>query len=164
MFGCIERIQGGKPWGRFLDAGTGVHSLKWIQSLETSQWTAITADQNMKNQIMKEEAVSKAIREQDQLVVGNWMDDAFIADLGQFDTILADYLIGAVDGFSPYEQDTIINRLKKHLLPNGRMYFVGMSPIPDEIHPPASIISEIRRARDACILLAGHRPYRCDCK
>jgi hypothetical protein len=40
------------------------------------------------------------------------------------------------------------------------MYFVGMSPIPDETNPPGCIISEIRRARDACILLAGHRPYR----
>eukprot|EP01033_Poteriospumella_lacustris_P000166 gene166-110_t len=35
-----------------------------------------------------------------------------------------------------------------------------MNPIPDEITPPGNIISEIRRARDACILLGGHRPYR----
>jgi hypothetical protein len=46
------------------------------------------------------------------------------------------------------------------LLPNGRLYFIGMNPIPDDPAPPASIISEIRRARDACILLGGHRPYR----
>ena len=38
------------------------------------------------------------------------MDDSFCSRLGVFDTILADYLIGAVDGFSPYEQDTIISR------------------------------------------------------
>lgn len=35
-----------------------------------------------------------------------------------------------------------------------------MNPIPDEHEAPGSIISEIRRARDSCILLAGHRPYR----
>lgn len=46
------------------------------------------------------------------------------------------------------------------MTPQGRLYFIGMNPIPDEITPPGSIISEIRRARDACILLAGHRPYR----
>ncbi len=40
------------------------------------------------------------------------------------------------------------------------MYFIGMNPIPDDPHGPGNIISEIRRARDACILLAGHRPYR----
>lgn len=54
----------------------------------------------------------------------------------------------------------VLNRLKEHLTPNGRLYFIGMNPIPDEITPPGNIISEIRRARDACILLAGHRPYR----
>jgi hypothetical protein len=27
-----------------------------------------------------------------------------------YDTILADYLIGAVDGFSPYTQDIIIEK------------------------------------------------------
>ena len=80
--------------------------------------------------------------------------------LGKFDTILADYLIGAVDGFSPYEQDTILDKLKNHLTPNGRLYIVGMNPIPDNAPPPADVICELRKARDACILLAGHRPYR----
>lgn len=56
-------------------------------------------------------------------------------------------------------------RLKKQLNPNGRLYFIGMNPIPDKppAHTPAQaqIISEIRQSRDACILLASHRPYRC---
>lgn len=51
-------------------------------------------------------------------------------------------------------------RLKRHLNPHGRLYVIGMNPIPDSATPPADIISEIRQARDACILLAGHRPYR----
>lgn len=49
------------------------------------------------------------------------------------------------------------NRLTKHLNPGGRLYFINMNPIPDE---PGNVISEIRRARDACILLAGDKPYR----
>lgn len=110
LFSCIERIHGNRQWGRFLDAGTGLHSLKWIQALKVTSWTAITADQNMKNTILKDDGVCKAMRDHDQLVVGNWMDDTFTGSLGQFDTILADYLIGAVDGFSPYEQDVIINK------------------------------------------------------
>ena len=52
------------------------------------------------------------------------------------------------------------NRLRHHLNPNGRLYVIGMNPIPDSANPPADIIAEIRQARDACILLAGHRPYR----
>lgn len=30
--------------GRFLDAGTGTHSLKWIKTLDTQGFTAVTAD------------------------------------------------------------------------------------------------------------------------
>ena len=48
-----------------------------------------------------------------------------------------------------------------HLNPGGRIYIVGMNPIPDHSsNPAAELVTEVRRARDACILLAGHRPYR----
>lgn len=80
--------------------------------------------------------------------------------MGKYDTIVADYLIGAVDGFSPYTQDVIIRKLKEHLQPGGRLYIIGMYPIPDHAVGEAEIITEVRRVRDACILLAGHRPYR----
>ena len=108
LFSSVEKYHGSRPWGRFLDAGTGVHSLKWLQTLTTPSWAAITADNYMKAQIEKEPGI--AIRPDDKLLVGNWMDESFCESLGSYDTILADYLIGAVDGFSPYEQDTIINR------------------------------------------------------
>jgi hypothetical protein len=107
LFNSMVQFQGDVGWGRFLDAGTGLHSLKWIQGIPTSSWTAITADQNMRSNILSDEAVAAAIRPDDMLVVGNWMDEQFCSQLGMYDTILADYLIGAVDGFSPYEQDTI---------------------------------------------------------
>ena len=51
-------------------------------------------------------------------------------------------------------------RLKEHLSPGGRLYVVGMNPIPDSAQGAANIVTEVRRARDSCILLAGHRPYR----
>ena len=38
------------------------------------------------------------------------MDEEFCSNLGQYDTILADYLIGAMDGFAPYEQDSVIKK------------------------------------------------------
>lgn len=110
LFGTIETFHGARPWGRFLDAGTGVHSIKWVQTLSTTSWTAITADNAMRNSMLNDASVSINLRPQDQLLVGNWMNDKFIESLGKFDTILADYLIGAVDGFSPYEQDVIVSR------------------------------------------------------
>lgn len=112
----------------------------------------------MRAQIEKEPGIR--IRENDKVLVGNWMDDKFCDGLGTYDTIFADYLIGAVDGFSPYEQDTIIKRLRNHINPGGRLYVIGMNPIPDHALQPAEVITEVRRARDACIQLAGHRPYR----
>jgi hypothetical protein len=43
LFGAIERQQGNKPFGKFLDAGTGLHSLRWIATLEAKGMTDFTA-------------------------------------------------------------------------------------------------------------------------
>jgi hypothetical protein len=165
LFNTIVKWQGLKPWGKVLDAGTGVHSLKWILNMPTDSVTAITADNAMKRQIESTfQECGLSLRPCDSVIVGNWIDDEFcsssIGANNKFDTILADYLIGAVDGFSPYTQDVIIQKLRNHLAPSGRLYIVGMEPIPDHAVEPAEIITEVRRARDACIQLAGHRPYR----
>ncbi len=64
---------------------------------------------------------------------------------------------GAVDGFSPYYQDIILDKLRQHVSPGGRLYVVGMQPISDTAVQPAAVVSEVRRARDSCILLAGQR-------
>jgi hypothetical protein len=161
LFTSIEKLHNPLPFGRLLDAGTGVSSLRWIQTINTTSWVAVTADTNMQSMIMSDAGVAAGIRPAcDKIVVGNWMNDQFCDSLGMYDTILADYLIGAVDGFSPFAQDLIIQRLKRHLNPQGRLYLVGMQPIPDHASGAAEVITEVRRARDACILLAGHRPYR----
>lgn len=163
LFQTLEKWHGGKEasWGRFLDAGTGVGSLRWAQTqIATSSITAITADVQMQRQVMSDPHVNPLLRTQDQILIGNWMDDAFCSTLGLFDTILADYLIGAVDGFSPYTQDIIVEKLSRYLNPGGKIYIIGMNPIPDTNVVPAAIVSEVRRARDSCILLAGQKPYR----
>jgi hypothetical protein len=67
-----------------------------------------------------------------------------------------DYYYRAMDGFSPYFQDLMFSRLSKHLHPkHGRLYIVGLNPIPDRVDGVANILCEITRLRDACILLAG---------
>jgi len=159
IFDSIERMQAriGRPWGRFLDAGTGRHSLHWISTIETEAWTAVTAAQEMA--VQSRDSVRGAMREQDRVVVGNWDDDTFLEG-ETFDVILADYLIGAMDGFSPYKQDLIFERLQRHLAEDGILYIVGLEPIPDSGAGAADVICEVRRMRDAMILLAGHRCYR----
>lgn len=70
-------------------------------------------------------------------------------------------MIGAMDGFSPYKQDLMLPKLAALLNPGGRLYIVGLQPIPDKVDDPAgNILCRVRQVRDACILLAGHRCYR----
>lgn len=169
IFGGIEEKQGSKPFGRVLDAGTGRYSLRWLSTLTEkgmTSLTAITADDKMLQSITP--LVEKlGIQDITSLVIGNWFGTSEpIVSTDQdndeilFDTIVADYLIGAMDGFSPYKQDQMIPLLTKYLKPGGRLYIVGMEPIPDSAEGDADIICQVRRARDACLLLAGQRPYR----
>lgn len=201
LFGYIEKCQMEDPsnkgsFGRFLDAGTGSHSLRWIASiiyrehllLNTNgassprvymdSFTAITADENMRKRVY-DEAKELGIVDKGDVIIGNWNEGVgkdghidfsatnssdgskeLLLEGQQFDTILADYLIGAIDGFSPYFQDLIFNRLVPHLAPGGRLYVIGLQPIPDSVEGPANVMCKIRRVRDACILLANHRCYR----
>ena len=45
LFRYIEELQGDRPWGSFLDAGTGTNSGRWVASLPTERWTAVTGAQ-----------------------------------------------------------------------------------------------------------------------
>jgi len=125
LFTTIEKWQGQQSWGRVLDAGTGAHSLKWLLTLSTDSVTAITADEAMKRIIESDSEIR--LRSVDKVLVGNWMSDSFCTSLatddGKFDTIIADYLIGAVDGFSPYCQEIVLEKLDLF-----RILIIGCSP------------------------------------
>lgn len=158
LFTTIERAHGDRPWGAVLDAGTGNHSLSWVCSLETRRWTAITGDPHRRDRMA--EKFGPQMRLGDRILSGNWTDAGLLADQ-QFDVVLADYLLGAVDGFAPYFQDRLFERLRRHVRPGGRLYVVGLGPYPDQSDTPGGrLVLEIARLRDACILLAGHRCYR----
>jgi chemotaxis methyl-accepting protein methylase len=67
---------------------------------------------------------------QDKIVVGNWMNDTLVSSLHQqFDVVLADYLIGAVEGHAPYQQEQVVERLARFLKPGGVLYLVGAEPL-----------------------------------
>ena len=187
LFRYIEKRQAEterQGFGRVLDAGTGWHSLRWLLSAApgVEHVTAVTADRPLQKQCQRQvDALlgSDEATERCTILCGNWFpasseEDTDIAqqlrkdnDPDQppfFDVILADYLIGALDGFSPYQQDALLPKLLSLLQPGtGRLYIVGLEPIPDisaATKDDAAIISQVRQARDACILLAGHRCYR----
>lgn len=157
LFDFIQRYQGDQPWGAMLDAGTGQDSLRWMSGLDTDRWTAVTGAAAMAQQL--ERHFSPQIRPQDAVVLGNWSDPRLLA--GQrFDIVLADYLLGAIEGFAPYTQDRLFSRLLPMV--GKRLYLVGLEPYVTRY--PADeggrLLVDIGRLRDACLLLAGERPYR----
>ncbi|MEM1145606.1 MAG: class I SAM-dependent methyltransferase [Pseudomonadota bacterium] len=157
LFKAIETLHGDAPWGHVLDAGTGAHSLTWVQSLPTDRWTAVTAQRLFVEEARS--ALPSTPRKQDRIVFGNWANGELL--VGEtFDTIILDYLIGAVDAFAPYFQESLMSLLASRL--TGSLYVIGLEPyVPlveqDEV---GQFIGDLGRMRDACQLLARDRPYR----
>jgi len=156
LFSLIARIHGQQDWGSVLDAGTGDHSLQWITSLSTTDWTAITGSPSRAQGLSKR--FEEVMRPNDAVLCGNWQDPMLLQGT-KFDTVICDYLIGAIAGFAPYFQTEFFHRIQPHV--GKRIYVVGLEPYPQSADTPGGQhILEIARLRDACILLAGHRCYR----
>jgi hypothetical protein len=156
LFDTVARWHGARPWGRVLDAGTGEKSLDWLCELPTREWTAITEEGPVRDALLAR--VGPRRRPSDRLLAGNWSDPSLLEG-ERFDVVLADYLLGAVDGHAPYFQDRLFLRLKPHV--GGELYVIGQEPMPERAATEGgALVLEVARLRDACILLAGHRPYR----
>ncbi|KAH9116905.1 hypothetical protein LEN26_007640 [Aphanomyces euteiches] len=147
-------------WGRVLDAGTGDHSLNWLTSLPIDSLVAVTGDKPRSLSLRKSFPQPNV-----EILAGNWNDPTFLEGQ-EFDVVIADYLVGAIEGHAPYFQDEIFPRLFKHVASGGRLYVVGLQPITMSLDPAKrkttqeKLVLEMQLVRDACILLAGHRPYR----
>lgn len=145
LFEWIAKVNG-PVWGDVLDAGTGAHSLGWLATLPTRSLTAVTVEDWRLGELPN-------IAPRAEIVRGQWTDPALLADR-QFDQVLIDYVIGAIDGHAPYFQYDYLRRIRPHC--RGSVYLVGLAPQPRD----GSVLDEVCRLRDACILLAGHRMYR----
>ncbi len=157
LYSYIKQLQGDAHLGRVLDAGTGPRSLRWLLSQNVDSCTAVTGTPAMEAQTQR--VVGDQLRPQDRLLVGNWTDPQLLAG-EQFDTVLADHLLGAIEGSAPFFQFRLFARLRP--LTVKRLYVTGMQPY--VIERPASeagaLIWEIGRFRDACLILSGERPFR----
>lgn len=157
IFAAVEALHGDAPYGRVLDAGTGPKSLAWLTKLDTESITAVTGAKPMAAQVRKRLGAWQ--RPQDQMIIGNWANPKLLAG-EQFDTVLADNLLGSIEGLAPFFQTELFPRLR--LLTAKRIYVTGMEPYvidkpADEAGP---LIWEIGRYRDACLTLTGQRTYR----
>lgn len=157
LFRHIETLQAGKDWGAFLDAGTGVNSSLWSTDLTTRRWCGVTGSHGHAKQVR--DTVGPRLRPEDRLIVGNWIDEDLLR--GEvFDTVLADYLLGAIEGFAPYFQAQLFARLRPHV--GRRLYVVGLDPyiVGEAPTEAAKLVRAIGRLRDTCLLLADETPYR----
>ena len=154
----IQSLQGDMPWGSFLDAGTGVQSIRWVADLETEKWTAISASPRHSQRV--HEAIKQVQRADDRIVLGNWVDPNLLKD-ETYDTVMADYLLGAIEGFAPYFQPYLFKRLRP--LTGKRLYVKGLEPYVPTMPPQdkaGRLLWEIGRFRDACVLHGNDIPYR----
>lgn len=155
----IEEVQGEVPFGDVLDAGTGRESLKWLSRIQAKSLTAVTASETMKQETLR--TAEEVGVENLQMVLGNWFGDEPINFDKKFDTILADYLIGAISGFADYYQEMIIPKLVEQLKPGGYLYIIGWEPIPlSGLYADQHIISSMRIVRDTSIMMVGELYYR----
>ncbi len=158
LYRYIEKLQGDRPWGTILDAGTGVNSIRWLSELSSERWSAVTGSSTEAK--LARESVGAALRSQDQIVVGNWADSQLMTE-EVYDTVIADYLLGAIDGCSPYFQPYLFKRLRPHT--RKVLYVTGLEPYVPTDEPKTKagkLIWEIGRFRDACVLMKGAVPYR----
>ena len=156
LFQQIEIWQEKTTWGNTLDAGTGEHSLRWLLTQNTSSLTAITGDKQ--RELTLKEQFKEQLGQKDRIRTGNWLNQSFL-EQEKYDTVIADYLLGAIEGFAPYFQHKLFSRLRQHC--KGTLYVIGQEPFPlSPVDPGAQLIWELNRLRDSCILLAGHSCYR----
>ena len=156
LYSTISKWQGEMKWGNVLDAGTGNSSMDWLLAQNTDSITAITGDVHRQQQMVNR--FESRIRAQDRIIADNWLNHELLSG-ETFDTVIADYLIGAIEGFAPYFQTQFLHRLKPHV--KDSLYVIGLEPFSnDDRSEGATIIRKIAALRDACILLAGHQPYR----
>lgn len=150
LFQHVEQLQQGRPTATVLDAGTGAHSLRWLTTLGAAV-TGVTADEPTAARLRTEFPDV-------ELVTGDWQDDGLLRGR-RYDVVVADYLLGAIDGFAPYYQDEVFSRLRPHVA--GRLYAIGLEPWPArDDDPDAQAFIDLCSTRDAAFLLAGTRPYR----
>jgi len=154
----LQKVHPG-PWGDVIDAGTGPDSLTWLASCPVRSITAVTANETARSLAwtMTKQYLDPAL---DSVVAGNWKNPDFMRGK-QFDTVVADWLLGSVEFFAPHYQVGLVRRLKQLVKPGGWIMINGREP--DNLKTNGTgnqLMLEIDALRDAATVLGQRHPYR----
>ena len=185
---ATNAVRGHKRWGHVLDAGTGPGSMSWLCGQPTESVVAVTAARDMaigmKRKLRKPckpvELLLDATPTADQpnvLLVGNWftgenqrppLTQHPVYSARRFDTVLAEYLLGALEHFAAFNERKMIDMLVSSMKDDGLLLFCGRSPFdypgPEDYKSKYSrakqLVLDTERIRDAAMLLSQQREYR----
>lgn len=174
-------------WGEVLDAGSGPGSFKFLLSQPYEKLTGVTAAEEMRKDILGGMEKWLADEEEDdkdaKLILGNWGEGHGPLTGRQFDVVLSDYLLGAIDHFSPHKQEDIFDRVMDLIKPGGTLVLCGLQPYDmrsegkkekdlAEANNDVSLLDakegakalqlllDVESIRDASFMLSRQRPYR----
>lgn len=142
-------------WASVLDAGTGEQSLSWLVEQESLCWTAVTACPRRLTGLRRK--FSKKMRPRDRLVMGTWSDPHLLSG-ETYDTVIAQYLLGAVERFDPYQEHNLFRRLRP--LVGRQLYVVGLQPFAPPSNPRELLVLRLHNYRDAAFMHGDVRHYR----
>lgn len=145
--------EGLRSWGEVLDAGTGKSSLCWIVRHSPARVDAVTAASSGIYSQQVAQRVARGANAQVDVVLGNWRDAELLRGR-TYDVVVADFLIGAVEGFWPFGQDAVLDKLLRLVRPGGYLLFVGLEPYELLFHP-TDPVRRIEALGDAAALLSG---------
>lgn len=152
-----------RSWGSVLDAGTGPSSLGFLLRQRCRNLTAVTASRGMVYRL--KHIVRPHLVDADQevtLLLGNWHDLTFRTSFraATYDVVVCDYVVGAIEHFSPGFQEALLDTLLDLVRPGGVIAYVGLQPF--DALGRGSVdkrVLELTRVRDAATILSGRRPY-----
>lgn len=150
--------EGAQSWGRVLDARSGLTSMCWLLRQKYHNISAVTATASDRNCGDDMQRAVSSVGASATVLVGNWNDKQL-----QFDIVVADYLLGALDRFWAFAEDEMMAHLLQSIRLEGFLLVVGMEPYEQVLDPENAedaLVLEVEALGNVATVLAGHRSYR----
>ncbi|MBN1594041.1 MAG: class I SAM-dependent methyltransferase [Candidatus Coatesbacteria bacterium] len=138
---------------RVLDAGTGHMSARALLRKKPASATLVAAPGDERKAKPAREVLAEFRAAEAKVVLGD-LTDIELFQRGSFDFILADYLIGEIDCFSPSAQFPILRNLYAWLSPGAGLLIIDIEPTPGRAPGGAATLADLQYWGQAANLLS----------